>query len=108
MADAEHVAILQKGVTHWNQWRRDHPAVRPDLSDATLVDAEFAHCNFCGADLRAVNLSGAKLYKTNFREADLSTANLTQAYLKEADFVSATLRSANLRRANLWGALLDL
>ena len=108
MANAEHLTILQQEVVHWNQWRRDHPTVRPDLAGATLTDAELPQCNFSGADLRAVALSGAKLFKANFREADLSLANLAEAYLKEADFVSATLRSADFRGANLWGALLDL
>ena len=46
MADAEHFGILLEGVEAWNRWRKKHPQLCPDLS---------------GADLRAMNLSGANL-----------------------------------------------
>jgi hypothetical protein len=36
MANPEHVAILKQGVEQWNKWRRKHPEVEPDLSEAGL------------------------------------------------------------------------
>lgn len=32
MANPEHLAILEKGVQTWNEWRRHNPGVKPDLS----------------------------------------------------------------------------
>ena len=35
MANEEHVAILKKGVAAWNEWRRENPDIRPNLSEAS-------------------------------------------------------------------------
>jgi hypothetical protein len=32
MANPEHVEILKQGVKAWNKWRKDNPAIDPDLS----------------------------------------------------------------------------
>jgi len=51
LADPEHVAVLQKGVDAWNDWRAKKVDVRPDLGDA----------NFAGWDLVGINLSRGNL-----------------------------------------------
>ncbi|MGB7510314.1 MAG: pentapeptide repeat-containing protein [Pelodictyon phaeoclathratiforme] len=88
MADPEHLKLLQEGVTTWNQWRQEHPDIRPDLHDAPLASL----------DMRYVNLAGAQLGGAN-----LSKANLEGANLAEADLCCADLRGAEISRTNLRG-----
>ena len=86
MADQQHLAVLKQGVAAWNTWRRQHPEILPDLSEA---------------DLSVADLSGADL-----RHANLMRANLSHAYLSEASLDEANLREADLTGANLREVLL--
>src|SRR5215203_6713785 len=56
MANKKHVARLKQGVEAWNQWRRENPKIRPNLSRADLIRASLR-----GADLRRTNLGEADL-----------------------------------------------
>ena len=71
MADAEHLAILKKGVKAWNEWRRQHHDVEPDLSGAGLRKVNLSDANLSEALLFRVDLSGA-----NLRGADVQYAHL--------------------------------
>ena len=51
MANDEHFAILKQGVAAWNEWRRENPDIRPDLSGANLRGAKLSGANLRGADL---------------------------------------------------------
>lgn len=107
MANPEHLDLLLKQeIAIWNHWRKDHPAMQPDLSEARLSEAHLSEANLSEADL-----SGAYLIEANLRGADLSLANLKGAYLIEADLSGANLKGASLsgaflRRARLRGASL--
>lgn len=117
----EHLEFLNKGVEFWNQWRKENPDIRPDLSRAHLgrrvlrgADLRFARlsnayfgetdlreaylyrANLSGADLSGANLSGATLFR-----ADLKGANLSMTDLSEVNFNQANLDFAKLNRANL-------
>ncbi|MBN2410703.1 pentapeptide repeat-containing protein [candidate division KSB1 bacterium] len=96
MANSEHLKILLQGVKEWNQWRKENPAIQPDLSEAELNNAELNH-----AHLSSTNLSKAKLYHANLNSADLTTANLQGADLIEADLRNANLSYADLNQATL-------
>ena len=63
MADTEQVERLKRSVAEWNQWRQEHPEIRPDLSGADLSSA----------NLSSADLSGANLGYTVFADNDLST-----------------------------------
>jgi uncharacterized protein YjbI with pentapeptide repeats len=52
MANKEHLARLKQGVEVWNQWRRENPKTRPDLSQANLTGAHLVE-----ADLSDTNLT---------------------------------------------------
>ena len=129
MADQEHLNILMQGVDVWNEWRIEHPEVRPDLSnvtffDAGLKDTRLSYANLKYADLSGANLSGADLSGADLSKADLSGAiagiitivrfNVIRAdlspfqrsgsLLSAANFRSAILSGANLRGAFLRGA----
>ena len=70
MANTEQVAILRdKGVTQWNNWRKGHQDLEPDLAEADLTGADLP-----GADLSKAYLRGANLHKANLRWADLRWA----------------------------------
>jgi uncharacterized protein YjbI with pentapeptide repeats len=123
MANVEHLEILKKGVPTWNEWRENHPNIRPDLEEAKLRGADLTRANLMGAnlfkaDLRKANLHQANLYEANLRDANLEEADLNKADLSladlhradlraefnEANFTSALLEEANLRGAHLFRA----
>jgi hypothetical protein len=41
MANPEHLKILERGVDAWNEWRKEHPEIVPDLSEADLRRTYF-------------------------------------------------------------------
>jgi hypothetical protein len=111
MADEFQLKLLRRGVSRWNQWRQEHPLIRPDLREASLIGANLRNAKFgppspefpvsmsnshappsCYADFYHADLTSADL-----RGADLSFADLTWAHLANTD-----LRAANLTGARLW------
>ena len=101
MADPAHLERLLDGVDGWNEWRRQHPEVRPDLSEARLINADLERAVLDGADLRRADLSKAQL-----SHASLHGANLESATLILADLLGAVLNEANLSGASFFGAFL--
>jgi len=102
-SDEDHLARLRDGVDGWNQWRREHPEIRPSLRGATLEKAELA-----GVDLSRADLVDAVLDQANLYGANLTESNLYRARLEGVNLVEATLKSANLHEANLTAGMLDL
>lgn len=102
MANQHHLAILKQGVEVWNQWRAEHPEIRPDLIDANLSETDLS-----GADLRGVNLYGANLRGVNLCKANLCGTNLENTNLKEANLSGADLSRAILVRADMTYAILN-
>lgn len=108
MANKEHVKVLQLGVEPWNQWRMEHPEIRPDLNQLKLEltsrprgRTRLSAINFRDAYLRGANLELADLANAEFAAADLTAADLGGAWLYGADFTNAILRGANLSAAVL-------
>lgn len=109
MGNRQQLSILKQGSLAWNEWRKKHPDVQPDLSEAN-----FAGANLRGANLRGVNLEGADMVETDLQEANLlgakvveanlHHANLHKADLGFADLTFASLSEANLTAARLWKA----
>jgi len=118
MPNPEHLAILNQGVPAWNQWRKDHPDVRPDLSQADLRERDLSRADLSKADLGDValnhaNLSGAQLWqawawRAHLAGARLNGSELVQAHLFGADLTRADLHHADLTAADLQGANLTL
>lgn len=117
MANQEQVDLLARdGVKAWNQWRKDEPTIRPDLSKANLTRAYLPSANLNLADLTRADFShaylpGARLYGaclnwTSLGRADLMGAYFGSADLRQANFRGANLSYANLSDANLSGAFL--
>lgn len=71
MANQDHLAILNRGVSVWNEWIRSNPDIIPDLRDADLR----------GLDLNEIDLSKADLSNT-----DIQGTNFTKAILRDVNF----------------------
>ena len=97
MANPKHLAILQKGVVVWNEWRRERPDLSPDLCGANLGHARLAE----------VDLGGAKLASALFHIAKAQGADLRGSATVGADFWGANLDRADLCQADLRGASFD-
>ncbi len=130
MANPEHLKIFKNGIERWNEWRRENLAVRPDLSDIDLREADLRFTSLRGnsesirqavvdslrlppkrkssdgVNFRWTNLSGADFHGANLVGSDLTGANLCQANLREANISETELKGANLSRANLREAVL--
>jgi len=52
--NTKHYKILIQGPEVWNEWRKSHPGVNPDLSWVDL-----GKINLAGVDLSGANLKGA-------------------------------------------------
>ena len=119
MANQEHLDILKRGEEVWNQWRKEHTDIQPNLSRANLRGTIFIGVNLEGTDLRDailfrasflranlayITLSGASLYEAELKGAVLCGANLYGADLKGATLSGASLSNANLADATLCGA----
>lgn len=84
----------------WNDWRKDHPALRPDLRAADLTDVNFRDIDLSSARLSRAKLGGAR-WQARLKDADLRHANLDGIELNYADLRGANLGSARLVTANL-------
>ncbi len=103
MANPEHLEILKQGVSAWNQWRADNPALEPDFDRAFLMGL------FSQGRLKKgqrTRLSGINLSRARLRDAFLGFVDLNEADLTDADLTGANLRDANLRSAHLDNAIL--
>jgi uncharacterized protein YjbI with pentapeptide repeats len=101
MANPEHLAMLEKGVEKWNEWRRANPGLQPELEQASLRKAYLSGADLSGAHFTDAHLSVADLSGANLRQANLSYANLGRANLIGADLTSANLSNAYLGGADL-------
>jgi uncharacterized protein YjbI with pentapeptide repeats len=109
MANQQHLNQLKLGVGAWNEWRREHLDLEPDLSYAALSGEQLPEINLFkanlqGADLSGADLSGADLTQSGLQEANLLEADLSMATIREADLQGAHLMQANLKGADLHGS----
>jgi len=100
MANEEHLLVLEQaieeGIDVWNDWRRNNPEIKPDLSKATLRGFNLSKGNFEAVNFYKANLSETKLSCTN-----LSKANLRKAILRSTHLIRANIRDSDLSKARL-------
>ncbi len=99
----EHIAIIRRGVDAWNEWRKDNPAMRPDLRQADLSGMDLIEANLADSDLREADLRNAKLKDCNLGGADLREAQLCGVDLS---VVKGEIRPEKLAGADLAGCKL--
>jgi TIR domain/Pentapeptide repeats (8 copies) len=105
MANEEHLAQLKQGVEAWNAWRKENPAILPNLREARLngedlYKVDLREADLAGADLSGAQLAGAHLHKADLRETNLTWANLRGAQLTGAYLLGALLHMAILHEAD--------
>jgi hypothetical protein len=127
----QHLEQLRTGTASWNEWRRRHPNIRPDLSGAELnrLNKSLLHHRagpgqqpsafqifrtklLDGVDLNGANLQNSKIWEANLDNADLRKTDLSRAELRQTSLQNADMRESDLRGAafllsNLSGARLD-
>ncbi len=108
MANQEHLDILKQGVEVWNQWRKEHRDVHPDLSGVDLDGAHLNDARFSFSQFSEVRFSDAQLHRAYFVHSDLSYANCSRALLTEAHLDRAKLKKTNLSEAKLQHAKVRL
>jgi hypothetical protein len=101
MANQEHLDILKQGVEVWNQWRKEHRDVHPDLSGVDLDGAHFNDARFSFSQFNGDRFSDAQLHRAYFVNSDLSYANCSRSLLTEAHLDRAKLKKTNLSEAKL-------
>ncbi len=106
LANQEHLDLLKQGVDIWNQWRKEHQDIKPNLKCANLDGIDLSHAHLEEADLRGTLLRGANLSGAYFQGANLDGALLTGANLSDADLIDTILAGANFSKANLTNAWL--
>lgn len=116
MANLDHLNVLTKGIEFWNNWRKENPEIKPDLSEVdlegfdlrwidfsavNLFKANLVCVDFTGAKLWHADLRGADLWKAKFYNANLTKADLSWAYLSDTKFAGANLSVVNFKRSIL-------
>ena len=104
MANQEHLDILNQGAAVWNQWRREHSEIIPDLSDAQLSGWDLKYIQLYRTELSGADLSRVDLFSADFDGAYLIRADLSDSRLSGARLRNAYLARADLSRASLSGA----
>lgn len=119
VANKEHLKIFRQGVKIWNEWRQEHPNIKPDLSgiedshidirnaalwSVDLSSAMLSHSLISGSDLSEANLNGVDFSNTNLSNTNLVNAKIQNADLRCTDFIYSNLTGADLSSANLWDA----
>ncbi len=107
MANPDHLAILQKGVSRWNEWRiQSTRSFKTMVLQPDLADADLSRMRLSGINLEGVDLSRTLLRKAHLHGANLSHSILTKADLSEADLSASRLEEATLADTILTGAYL--
>ncbi len=102
VAKESHIALLERSVASFNEYRTDNPEEQIDLRGAIFHDNDFPDVDLHGADLsgsswRGVNLAGANLTDVQADLADFEGAILTGAHVWRAKFLNANLAHADMR-----------
>lgn len=106
MANPEHLAVLIQGVAVWNEWRKNNPQIKPDLSGINFDRRNFAKANFSHANFYQSVFKEANLQETSFEYANLSETSFKKANLKKADLFAAMFIGVWLEEADVTGARL--
>jgi len=85
----------------WNEWRKSHPTVRPDLRGVNVQGATLSGVKLDFARLSEARLSGVRWWQARLANADLRHANFDEADLTYADLHGANLDFSRMVAANL-------
>lgn len=114
MKSDKQIALLKRGKSAWNAWRKSNPAEIPHFEEADLRGLDLTGCDLSNALLNGADLTGATITESIFNGASLASASLRNArgencsfmhaVLWDIDASDATLVGSNMSRAELVGA----
>src|SRR6266699_4504752 len=104
MANREHLDLLKHSIENWHGWRKQHPEILPDLSEANLSRANLTGADLSHANLMAANLTGANLMAANLTGADLSRATLVSTNCTKAILTDCRIYGISAWDVELQGA----
>lgn len=108
MTKEEIVQMLKNDIKKWNDYIRQHPEEKIDLSGVNLEGEDLRtvvlrHADLRGANLIKANLMASDLEGADLRGADLGFASISASNLSFADFTGADVSFVNFRRCNMTG-----
>jgi hypothetical protein len=95
MADHEALRHLVRGVSAWNEFRRQLRS-KPDLTHI-----EIHHASYSGADFSDTDFDGSTFDRVDFGATNLRCARLNGISASHVSFAGANLRGAELKGADL-------
>jgi len=122
MANPEHLEILRQGKDPWNQWRKEHPEIVPDLSnedlsgivsdvwskedenddtDVLISDTDPLKESLLEESFLGLHLSGAKMNGARIEDAPLFWTDLSNADLRNVDLATSFVNLAGFQEAIL-------
>ena len=72
--------IFQKGIVVWNNWRKENPDIKIDLTEIDFGGRYPGRVPLDEADFSKANLHGARLQRAMLEKVDFSGAILTDAF----------------------------
>ena len=100
MADTNHLKVLEKGVSQWNEWRKENPAITPDLTGSNLFRQRLTGVDFSGTNLSNSNLTGCIMSLSNISYANLKSCRLLGAIVSGCDLTNSNFSYSSLVEAN--------
>jgi uncharacterized protein YjbI with pentapeptide repeats len=88
MANQDHLEIIKKGVSNWNEWMASNPDVIPDLVEADLSGLDLSGINLSKADLSNSNIRGTNFTKAVLNGTNFSKSNTTRKKITCAELLS--------------------
>jgi uncharacterized protein YjbI with pentapeptide repeats/beta-lactamase regulating signal transducer with metallopeptidase domain len=101
VGNAQHLANLKMGTSHWNTWRAENKNEKVDLRGACLHETALKNMNLSNASLENIDLGEAALDGTDFTGANLTGANLKEAALHQVVFKRAIMEGINFKEVSL-------
>jgi uncharacterized protein YjbI with pentapeptide repeats len=114
MSISEHVARMKEGSDVWNQWRREHPDIRPSLRDCDFereiheYEGMYDFPLFDRFDLSRVDLHGIAARNSNFVDcrfdgAAINFADLCFSQFNNCTFIGVSMRVTRIGSASFIG-----
>lgn len=118
MADPNHIAVLREGSQAWNQWRKAHPALVPDLSDLVFETGirpkrdmydipELDGFDFSNVNLNRVSVRNVGFYECTFDYAEAVFSDFCFSNFRSCSFVGAKLDVSRIGSAEFIGCNFD-